>query len=248
MAESLMALKKKAMKAGMDRDEARAADRSELEAFLSGGGKKKSAPAKKKGKKVAKKNSGSAKKSSAKKRDAAKESAKPTRKSGAKSGKAKPSRKSSSSTGANAVGELDFVNYKEKDWKPRKGSAVYLLFKALQKAKGNVDKAFAALEDDYADFTSAKNRVTGEKRSKGERLEMLRYRLNRTKFEFGVRTGQHKPSSNRVKYGTGDYASGSRKPSGKKSSGSKPSKSKGTTTKKTTGKKRGRPKGSKNKK
>jgi hypothetical protein len=93
------------------------------------------------------------------------------------------------------------------EWNPRKGGPVEKLFKALKKSKGNIDKAYAMISSAPHEFVG-KTKRDGTKRSKAEIEATLRYRLNRTKWEYGIRTGQHISADpkNRAQYGTGDYA------------------------------------------
>lgn len=207
MAENVLKLKKEAIRLGMAKSDARTATRSVLENFISSAGKngvakkkaattakKKAAPAK------AKKTATTAKKTRPKSAPAAKKSA--------TTGKAKrpaAARKNTTngSGGRHLIGSLDFSV--EDGWNPREGSPVAVIFKALKKARGNVDKTFDALKGDVRDFVSTK-KADGTKRTKDEMLAMLRYRINRTRFQFALQTGQHESSTDRVQYGTGDYA------------------------------------------
>jgi len=198
MAKNVLVLKKEAVAAGMAKKDAMKASRSQLEEFLSNASKPKS---KKKAKKKA------TKKTVAKKKTAEKKSTKKTTtKKNTKSTKTKKSK--ASTDGRHMIGTLDITD--TDGWNPREGSAVSAIFKMLKKCKGNVDKATDALLPDAKEYVSLKKR-TGEKRTKGEIRDLLRYRVNRTKWEFAKRTGQHDPSDNRVEYGTGDYAQNSKK-------------------------------------
>lgn len=234
MATNVLALKKEAVKLGMNRDEAKRANRKQLEDFIANAGKapakknvkKKSSPAK-----VAKK-TGAAKKKTGKperKKPVEKAQRKKTekapaaKKSGKKSGEAKrPSRKPRENTGVGraSLGKINW-NKTSPEWNPKKGGPVERLFKALKKRNGNVDKAFDDLKGSVWDFVGKKLR-NGEKRSQKSAHAMLRYRLNRTKFEFAVRTGQHESATDRVEYGTGTYASERRKKPGRKKAENKP--------------------------
>jgi hypothetical protein len=205
MATDVLKLKKQAISLGMDKSQARSANRSTLEAFIAKAGKPKSSGvAKKKGTTVAKKKAAPAKKGN---RPTGKAKA-PAAKKSATTGKAKRanSRKvvNSGNGGRHVIGSLDFSV--TEGWAPREGSPVAVIFKALKKCKGNVDRTFDALAPNYRDFVSAR-KADGSKRSKDEMLTMLRYRINRTKFQFALQTGQHQSSTERVQYGTGDYAS-----------------------------------------
>lgn len=208
MAESVLVLKKKAIAAGMSKTDAIKADRSTLENFISSNSKSGStAPAKKKATSAApaakkKATTAPARKAPvAKKATPARKSA-PAAKKSATTGKAKRPTATSDS-GRNMIGSLNFSN--TDGWNPREGSPVNDIFKALKKSRGDVDKATALLLPNAKDFVSLK-KSDGSKRTKDEVASLLRYRVNRTKFEFARRTGQHESSGNRVQYGTGAYA------------------------------------------
>lgn len=207
MATDILKLKKTAVAAGMDRDEARKASRQVLEAFLAKPRKavKKSsaAPVKK----------ATARKPAATRTPAKRTPAKPaarrsaTAKAPAKRTTAKrPATNSNGNgdAGRNLLGTLDFTA--TDGWNPRVGSAVEVIFKALKKARGDVDKAFDILVPNIAEFVGAKKQ-DGTKRTKADRENMLRYRISRTKFDFAIKTGQHEIATARVEYGTGPYAS-----------------------------------------
>lgn len=253
MAENILKLKKRAVAAGMPKADAMKADRAKLDAFLAGegnGSKKKSTATKAVKKAVAKKKATGTKA--------------PAEKKSAKTGKAKrpssaPARKAQSrkpaARGENngAMGRLSIdkssIDWtaESDDWNPKKGGPVEKLFKALKKSKGNIDKAYEIVKDNPYDFVG-KTKRDGTKRTKAEVEAMLRYRLNRTLYEFAKRTGQHESAdaSNRAAYGTGEYATvrkaGKSKPkSTKKASTKKGStKAKASTTKKTGKKKAGK--------
>lgn len=220
MAENVLVLKKKAVKAGMDKKEAMKASRAQLEEFLSGSSKPKAAK---------KKTKGTAKKKTATKKTTKKGTTKKTKTATAKKSKTKTRKSNSSDGGRNMIDNLDFTN--TDGWNPREGSPVNVIFKAIKKFKGNVDKATDHLLPNAKDFVSTKKQ-DGTKRTKDEMRDALRYRVNRTKWEFATRTGQHEASENRVEYGTGAYAQNSKT---KKRKASKPKTKK--TTKKTNKKK-----------
>lgn len=250
MAVNIVKLKRQAVEAGMDRADAKSATREALEKYLkrnSNSTKKK--PAAKKATAVAKK------KVTAKKKDATSAPADKKSTTASKSGKGKAKRPNTASSNGDVgralinVRGLDFKNYDTNAWKPRANSAVSVLFRALRKNKGNVDKAFEELKADVWDFVGKKMRDGTKRPLKGgpqSGYGMLKYRLNRTLFEFATRTGQHSIATNRVKYGEGQYAKATKKTARKAQAATK----KSETTKKapTATKKRGRPKGSKNKK
>lgn len=201
-AENILKLKKQAVKLGMARDTAMKAERKELEDFIAGTkAPEKKAPAKKavvaKKKAVVKKATGrkQVRKTPTATRSAAKKTA-------AKRAPAKAN--SNGDSGRVAIGEIDWT-VESDDWNPREGSAVQRLFKALKRAKGNVDKAYDALEADMYDFVG-KTMRDGTRRDKASARNMLRYRLNRTKYDYAKATGQHASATNRAEYGTGEYA------------------------------------------
>lgn len=227
MAEALVKLKKRAIKAGMKKSEAKTASRSELEDFLSNG----SSPAKAKKKGVAKKGKAGRPK-------AAEPKAKPKAEKPKAKPKAKP--KKSDDVGRREIGKVKFTGYDEDDWNPREGSAVETIFKSLKRHKGDVEKVFAELKGKASSFAASKTDAQGNKRDKAWFLKNLRYRINRTLFEFAVKTGQHEVATNRTEYGTGDYAKATRKAKRKSSN-----KSKTSTKAKGSAKKGGRKKSSK---
>lgn len=215
MAVDVLKLKRQAVAAGMDKDEARKATRAALEAFLADGGKK--APAKKSGTVAKKKTTGTgtpARKPAAKKAPVRKPAAKPAAKKSAptKAPARKPATKAGAAkrpvTNSDAVGrhQIETLDFSATDgWNPRSGSAVDVIFRALKKVRGNTEKAFDILLPNIADFVGPKKQ-DGTKRTKADRENMLRYRINRTKFDFAVKTGQHEVATERVEYGTGAYA------------------------------------------
>jgi len=220
MAENLLALKKRAVKAGMDKAEARKAGRDTLLKFLSNGAGSKKAAKKATASAVAKKK-GAAKKSSTK---ASK--GKSTTKN-----KTNTKRKSSSNgkAGRIAIGKLKFSGYDPDDWKPRPDSVTGIIFKALKKSKGDVDATYDALKGQLSKLVPSKTRG-GRKRTKDEQKSDLKYRINRTKWDFAMRTGQHSAATNRVEYGSGEHAKATkkanRKAASKKKGGSKKKKTK----------------------
>lgn len=237
MAENVLKLKKRAVELGMDKSDAKTANRSVLEAFIS---KAEKGTSKKKAEKSAKKSTPAKKKSASKKttskktvkKSADKKSA-PAAKKSAKTGKAKR-RSTKSDSGRELIGSIDFTM--TEGWNPREGSPVARIFKALKKAKGNVDKTVDALMPEIDKLVS-KAKPDGTKRTKDEKRALLKYRVNRTKWEFATRTGQHSASENRVQYGTGEYAQSTKKAARKASSVKRATPN--------TSKKRGRPKSKK---
>lgn len=239
MAENVLKLKKRAVELGMSVKDAQKADRSTLEDFIASATKKskkkdKSTTAKKKTKTETPVKKKTTKKAAAKKSSTKKATA-------SKSSKRKP--KVDDDTGRAAIGEIDW-SVESDDWNPRAGGPTERMFKALKRFKGNVDKAFDHLKDDLYDFVG-KNKRNGERRTKDEALSVFKYRLNRTKYEYATRTGQHVQATNRVEYGTGEAAQASkkskrsekRKASTKKTE-RKPNRKSTTSSKKKTGKKK----------
>lgn len=228
---TLASLRTKAKNAGVPISKVRKASAEELKELISQANGK---PQKASAVKAVKKSK--AVKASAKKAPAAKST----------TGKAKrpstSSAKSNGKMGRNLIeGSVDFN--KTKNWEPRPQSGTGRIFSALKKAKGNRDKAFEALKGDVWDFVGKVKR-NGDKRTKQEAYDVLRYRIHRTLFDFVVKTGQHKISKNRIEYGTGPNAQATKKAarSAKRQTASakrgRPAKKRGP----------GRPKGSKNKK
>lgn len=202
MAENLISLQRQAVKLGKTPREAKAMSRKALERYVSGGGGNGDAP------KVTKKKV--VKKAVAKKQTPAR---KQTRKAAPKAApkaakpKAQRTRKTKAAENGDAgrflIGTLD---YSVTDgWNPRKGSPVERIFRSLKKHRGNTEKVFTDLKSDIWDFVGKKKR-DGSKRDKASAEAMLKYRINRTRFQFATQTGQHETSPNRVEYGTGVYA------------------------------------------
>lgn len=238
--ESVLALKKKATSLGMERSAALKANRKQLEDFIANAGKsgsangaKKKATATKAVKKAVTKKATTTK-AVAKKSTATKPA---TRKAAATKPKAttrRAAKPSEDETGRATIGEIDWTE--TENWNPRVGGPTERMFKALKKFKGNVDKAFDFLSGDLYEFVH-RNKNDGTKRTKAEAEAMLRYRLNRTKFQFAVQTGQHEIATNRVEYGTGSRAQETKKASRSRSR-TTPAKArttaKASTTKRTT--------------
>jgi hypothetical protein len=212
MAVNVLVLKKRAIAAGMPKPAAMKADRATLEEFLANtNDAPKKATAKKKTKAAPAK-----KKAAAKKVKAA-----PAPK--AKKASTKKAAPKGSGDGRHMIGSLDFSD--TDGWNPREGSPVALIFRALKKRRGDVDKTTDDLLPNAKDYVSTK-KADGTKRTAAEIRNLLRYRVNRTKWEFATRTGQHEASDARVEYGTGEYAQQSKK--AKRSAARKPTASKPT--------------------
>lgn len=212
MAENVLKLKKQAVELGMPRNDALKATRLTLEKFIAESSKSKpkvEKSAKKKTKVAAEKPVAKSKKKTAKpkaekvSKSASSKKKSPAVKSTKVQGKAKRTSKvSDDEAGRNVISSLDW-NAESDFWNPREGGATERMFKVLKKAKGNIDKAFEAIVGEMFDFVGKKKR-NGEKRTKAEAEAMLRYRLNRTKYEFATRTGQHESATNRIEYGSGN--------------------------------------------
>lgn len=262
MPENILKLKKSAVDAGMDREEARTADRETLEAFLAKASKKsskknssKSGGKKKSGKKVAKKSAETstetpAKKKSAKKQTAGKakrspsaapaEKAKPAAKKNSSKPAAKPKAKpkaSSNSSGREVIGRLNYKGDFSEDWNPRAGSPVERIWKLLKKYNDNVERVYEELKPHAKEFASSTTAPDGTRRTKQWLENNLHYRILRTRFEFGRKTGQHESSKNRVQYGTGPYAEARKKADAKQKREARKAERGGTSTKKSSAKK-----------
>lgn len=208
MAESLLALRRKAKAAGMTGT--RGADREELQAFLSenGGGTKR---------RVVKKRT----KRAPAKRTTAKRRA-PVRKPATKRKPATTPKRTTTSTkaGRNSIDERA-LDFSADGFNTRAGGDREMIFKAIKASRGNREKAFDKLLPNISRLVPAKKQ-NGEKRTKAERESFLRYLINRVLFDFAVATGQHQASKNRAEYGTGGTGTGTfkrgktRKPAGRK--------------------------------
>jgi hypothetical protein len=117
-------------------------------------------------------------------------------------------------------------------WNAREGSAPDRIIKALRKYRGNRSKVYDALKADVWAFVGKVKR-NGEKRTKTEANEMLRYRISRTAWDFAIQTDQHEKSGNRVEYATGGTGLGIFKPAGRKTATKKTVTRKTTPTRKT---------------
>jgi hypothetical protein len=204
MATDILKLKKEAVAKGMPKDKARSATRADLTAFLAKPARK-ATPVKKASAPV--KKAAPVRKTAATKAPVRKPAAKkpvtakaPVARKATKRPATKPT---NGDAGRNMIESLDYTI--TDNWNPRAGSAVEVIFKALKKYKGNVDKVFDALVPNISDFVGAKKQ-DGTKRTKQDRENMLRYRISRTKFDFAIKTEQHEIATERVEYGTGAYA------------------------------------------
>lgn len=210
MAESLIQLKKSAVALGMDKSKAQGADRAMLEAFVSSMKAASAAPAKKRKTQsaapVKKKATNSASTSAPAKKSTTGQAKRPTTAAGtSKATTTKTQADSNGDVGRAKIGTVKYNDYDEDTWKPREGSPVDVIFRSLRKHKDNVEKVFEDLKPTVYDFVG-KTKKDGTKRSKAEALNMLHYRILRTRFEFAVKTGQHKVATNRIAYGTGEHA------------------------------------------
>jgi len=239
---SLAQLYREAKEAGFSPSEIRGKSAAEVTELLAGNGGGKKSPAKKKAvvkkakaeKKTATKKRGRGRPKGSKNKTTTETVTKKKRGRPAgsknKSTKTRPSAKRNGES-TNGRHILSGVNYSKTDgWNPREGSAPDRIVKALKKFKGDREKVFEFLKSDIWDFMG-KTKRNGQKRSKSEAEEMLRYRIARTDWQFGIQTGQHEIATDRAEYGTAGTGSGTFKPA-KKSAVKK------------SGGKRGRPKGS----
>lgn len=224
--KSLPALKREALKAGMK--DARGASRDELEAFLSGGKKGTSAkktvakkvPVKKATTRKASTGKAStrqaparkaptARKASARKaparattRKAATRATASTRKATTKATSKTTAKTKATSNGSNGwsrVEKLDWVGYDKEAWNPRDESVVGIIFKSLKKFRGNRTKTFDALKSQINTLAPKTSRL-GNKRTKAEQENWLRYRINQTVHNFATKTGQHQVGTGRKPY------------------------------------------------
>jgi hypothetical protein len=216
MATPILKLKKDAVSAGMDKDKARSAHRAELEAFIANKSKR-TAPAKKGAVKksttkatTTRKPAAPARKAPVRKTAATKPAAKkpvpakaPAARSAAKRPATKANANGNGNGGRHSIATLDFSA--TDGWNPRPGSQVEVIFRTLKKFRGDVSKTFDALLPRIDEFVS-KSKRDGSRRTKDEKQSMLRYRISRTKFDFAVKTNQHESATDRVEYGTGQYA------------------------------------------
>lgn len=104
---------------------------------------------------------------------------------------------------------IERIDYsvEHENWNPRPDSPVAAIWKSLKRHRDDVEKVFNDLLPNLWDFVGKEKR-DGSKRTRAEAEAVLKYRINRTRFEYAVRTGQHKVATNRVKYGEGQYATG----------------------------------------
>ena len=125
----------------------------------------------------------------------------------------RPPKAGNSSVGRATIGKIDYT-VESNAWNPRHNTPVDRIFRSLKKHRDNAEKVFTELASHIKEWNLVSSKkADGSRRSKGEMEAMLRYRINRTRFEFATRTGQHKKGTKRVKYGEGDYASsGNSKP------------------------------------
>jgi hypothetical protein len=110
-------------------------------------------------------------------------------------------RTSNNDAGRFEVGSLNFG--KTTNWNPREGSIVSDIFAALKECKGDVNRTYNLLLK-WAPIREWIPRVkpNGVRRTDKEMQDMLRYRINRTRWDFANATGQHTKSENRAEYGS----------------------------------------------
>lgn len=156
-------------------------------------------------------------------------------------------RKQASNNGAGrfTIGKL---NYNQTDgWNPREGSAVDEIFQSLKKFKGDREKVFNDLKPDVWFFVG-KTKADNTKHTMKSALAMLKYRIARTDYDFAKQTGQHESSTNRIKYGTGEFAKNGKTTAKRATKAApRPQKPKRATKVAPEKPRRGRPPGSKNK-
>lgn len=246
---TLAELRKVAKAAGISASVIRGAETAkELQSIMSDAKSHSKSDTKKSGAKksggavVAKKKSGSSKKSNSKPKAPAKKSgAKPAaKKAGSKKSNSKASvKKSNAKASSDGKNFLDGVDFSVTDgWNPREGSGPYRIVKLLKKFKGNRTKVFNAIVDagELWEFVEKKNSA-GTKRSKDQAEAYLRYRISKTAWDFGVKTGQHKASNKRAEYGTAGTSNNDRERFGmaqrkaKKSAGKKANSNKSSAKK-----------------
>lgn len=115
------------------------------------------------------------------------------------------------------------VNFKLKHegWNPRPDSPPDQIIKALAAHKGDRDAVYEELAPRVSEFVKP-NKNDGTKRTKAEKLAMLKYRIARTAWEFAMRTEQHDKAEGRATYGEGGTGFGiftrktTRKPAARK--------------------------------
>jgi hypothetical protein len=191
MAQNIMKLRKRARELGIKGDILTSGSREELE------------------KAISRADSNSSGKASAVKKKRPTAAAKSKPKAAAKKKATTASASSNGDVGRATIGRIDYT-VESDAWNPREGSPVDRIFRALKKRRDNVEKVFTDLRGDVKELVSSK-KPDGSRRTKAEMEGMLKYRINRTRFEFATRTGQHQRGTKRVKYGEGDYAQASKK-------------------------------------
>jgi hypothetical protein len=207
---SIIALRRQAIDAGMSREEARQEkDRSVLLEFIVSNGTQERPTVKKAVKKAVKKKAAAV--TAAVKKTPARRGRPPKaqpRKTTVRKPAPRKTAKDTNGSGRLAIGKLNYSIDAGDAWKPRKGSAVERIWKSLKKHRDDVDKVYEELLPDITDFVSKKGRIPGQSKNQAEMRATLKYRINRTRFEFAVRTGQHQTAdpANRAEYGKGDYA------------------------------------------
>jgi hypothetical protein len=139
--------------------------------------------------------------------------------------------------GANKIGKLRYTGYNKADWNPRPDSGTGVLFALLKEFNDDVEAVAEEVLDDpeLFDLIAPKRTRLGDTRTKDKRIETVYFRINRLRFDFGMKTGQHEKATNR----SNSNGNG----------GSKPQKRRGRppAQKAEDKPKRGRPKGSTNK-
>jgi hypothetical protein len=160
-----------------------------------------------------------------------------------------PEPKDDGEAGRNQIGR---VNYSNTDgWNPREGSLTHTIYLSLRKHKGDRDKVFAELWQDWKELVGKKR--DGSRRNQADADNYLAFAIARTDWDFAVKTGQHEVSVNRSN-SAGNGPPAKRAPARKsvvdtpKRRGRPPKAATASKTKpEAAPKRRGRPPGSKNK-
>lgn len=116
-----------------------------------------------------------------------------------------PKRSNSKSNGQGRIPLPSRARWNE-PFNTREGSVAEEIFLALKSNKGDAEATFNSLKGRALKLAGTGR--GGVKRSKEEALAWLRYRINRIKFDYLTKTGQHEPGTDRIAYGTGERAKG----------------------------------------
>lgn len=155
---------------------------------------------------------------------------------------AAPKRSNSKSNGQGRIPLPSRARWNE-PFNTREGSVAEEIFLALKSNKGDVEATFNSLKGRALKLAGTGR--GGVKRSKEEALAWLRYRINRIKFDYLTKTGQHEPGTDRIAYGTGERAKGNGNGGGRgKSAAKAPAKRAATQSRSAARKPAGRGSGS----